>query len=328
MESNNQKLLSICIPTYNRDWCLKDLINVLKEQITGGLEKYVEVIFSDNCSVDNTRKLILEYAKENSYVKYYKNEENIGFGRNYLKSASYSSGVFTWVLGDDDLPADGAVKELIDVIQKRVEYDIILFNFIQKDISMKKTIRDFTALSGKTLEFKLSDDSEFVKYLEDAQYSSVLFSYISSYIFKTSSFSQASVKEKYKNHPFTHLFYLWAARKNRLNLFYLNKSLLFNRSGNDRISDNLYDVINVFLSGVEDLCDEFFLDNKILYNSVANVSKIFDGACSQKTILKSVKRLDKARFSNLISKVKKLNYPKIFILKMYLKRFYYHIFLP
>lgn len=328
MESNNQKLLSICIPTYNRDRFLKDLINVLKEQITGGLEKYVEVIFSDNCSVDNTRKLILEYAKENSYVKYYKNEENIGFGRNYLKSASYASGVFTWILGDDDLPADGAVEELIKVIQKRADDDIILFNFTQKDLYMRKSIKNFTALSGKTFEFKLSDDCELLDYLKDAQYSSILFSYISSYVFRSSSFSQASVKEKYKNHPFTHLFYLWAARKNRLNVFYLNKILLFNRSGNDRISDNLYDIVHVFLSGVVDLCDEFFLDNKILYNSVANVSKIFDGACSEKKILKSAKNLDNTRFSDLVNKVKKLNYPKIFILKLYLKRFYYHIFSP
>lgn len=328
MALNNQKLLSICIPTYNRDWCLKDLIKVLKEQITGGLENYVEVIFSDNCSVDDTRKLLSEYAKENSYVKYYKNEENIGFGRNYLKSASYASGVFTWILGDDDLPADGAVEELIKVIQKRADDDIILFNFTQKDLYMRKSIKNFTALSGKKFAFKLSDDCELLDYLKDAQYSSILFSYISSYVFRSSSFSQASVKEKYKNHPFTHLFYLWAARKNRLNVFYLNKVLLFNRSGNDRISDNLYDIVNVFLSGVVDLCDEFFLDNKILYNSVANVSKIFDGACSKKKILKSSKNLDNTRFLDLVNKVKKLNYPKIFILKLYLKRFYYHIFSP
>lgn len=328
MTPDNKKLLSICIPTYNRDWCLKDLIKVLKEQITDELENCVEVIFSDNCSVDNTRKLLTEYAKENSYVKYYRNEENIGFGRNYLKCASYASGIFTWILGDDDLPASDAVKELTDIIRKRRDDDIILFNFTQKDSEMVKSKKDFIALSGESREYKLSDDCELLNYLKNAQYSSVLFSYISSYIFRSSGFSQDNVKEKYKNHPFTHLFYLWAARKNRLNVFYLNRILLFNRSGNDRISDNLYDIVNVFLSGITDLCDEFFRNSSILYKAAADVSKNFDTACGKIFILKSVKYINNTQFFDLANKVRKLNYPKMFIFKMYLKRFYYHIFSP
>ena len=61
---------------------------------------------------------------------------------------------------------------------------------------------------------------------------------------------------------------------------------------------------------------------------ITKFSKIFDGACSEKKILKSAKNLDNTRFLDLVNKVKKLNYPKIFILKLYLKRFYYHIFSP
>ncbi len=323
MRKDARKLLSICIPTYNRDWCLKDLTKVLKEQISAGLEDYVEVIFSDNCSDDETQNLLRKFELENSYVKYYRNEKNIGFGRNFLKSASYASGEFTWILGDDDLPADGAVRELINVIKKRNNDDIILFNFTQKDVLMKKTIKNFYALLNEDDEYYLSDDNELFKYLNNAEYSSILFSYISCYIFRTLNFSADNVKEKYKDHPFTQMFYIWGSRDKRLNIFYLNKLLLLNRSGNDRISDNVYDVINVFLSGILDLCDEYFADKPVLYNAVINISKKFDGACREKFILKSVKYLDKNNFKSLINKLIRLNYPKKFILFIYLKKFYY-----
>lgn len=319
------KLLSICIPTYNRDWCLKELIKELKLQITDDLKDYVEVIFSDNFSNDDTQELIVQYEKSCSYVKYYRNTKNIGFAQNYLKVVSYASGLYTWVLGDDDLPAENAIRELLNEIKKREKIDIILFNFTQKDVYMKKVIKNYIAFADNESEFNLSNDSELFRYLNNANYSHVLFSYISSYIFKTSKFSSYDIKLVFQNHPFIHLFYMWQQRKKDLSLYYINKFLVINRSGNDRISNNLYDIADVFLSGIIDLCDNYFINNKKLYYSIADVSKRYDNACSLKFILRIIKYTNKDEFFDLMKKIKKLKYPKLFILFMYIKKFFYNL---
>lgn len=319
------KLLSICIPTYNRAWCLKELIKELKLQITDDLKDNVEVIFSDNCSSDDTRDLLIEYEKSSSYVKYNRNNQNIGFAQNYLKVVSYASGLYTWVLGDDDLPSKNAVKELLGEIKKREKIDIILFNFVQKDVHMQKLIKDYIAFVDKELEFNLSNDSELSQYLKNANYSHVLFSYISSYIFKTSKFSSYNIKKIYQNHPFIHLFYIWQQRNKDLRLYYTNKSLVINRSGNDRISENLYDVADVFLSGIIDLCDNYFINNKKLYYAIADVSKRYDNACSKKFILRTIKHTNQKKFLSLMKQVKKLKYSRLFILFMYIKKFLYNL---
>ena len=77
---------------------------------------------------------------------------------------------------------------MLGEIKKREKIDIILFNFVQKDVHMQKLIKDYIAFVDKELEFNLSNDSELSQYLKNANYSHVLFSYISSYIFKTSKF--------------------------------------------------------------------------------------------------------------------------------------------
>ena len=319
------KLLSICIPTYNRDWCLKELINELKSQITDDLMDSVEVIFSDNCSNDYTQNLLVQYQNSSSYVKYYRNDTNIGFAQNYLRVISYASGLYTWVLGDDDLPAENAVKDLLNEIKRREKIDIILFNFSQKDIYMKKNINGYIAFWDKELIFNLSNDRDMLRYLNNAKYSHVLFSYISSYIFKTSKFALYSVKENLRNHPFIHMFYIWQHRKRDLSVCYINKFLLLNRSGNDRISDNLYDIVNVFLSGIIDLCDEYFVSTPKLYYSISDVSKKYDNPCNMKFILRVIKNINQDKFIDLVKKIKKLKYPKLFILFMYLKYFIYNL---
>lgn len=319
------KLLSICIPTYNRAWCLTELIKELKLQITDDLKDNIEVIFSDNCSDDDTQELLLQYEKSSSYVKYYRNNYNIGFAQNYLKVVSYASGLYTWVLGDDDLPSENAVKELLCEIKKREKADIILFNFIQKDVCMKKVIKNYIAFADNELEFNLSNDNELFQYLNNSHYSHVILSYISSYIFKTSKFSSYNIKEVYQNHIFIHLFYLWQQRNKDLRLCYTNKFLLINRSGNDRISENLYDVTNVFLSGIIDLCDNYFINNKRLYYAIADVYKRYNNASSKKFILRTIKYTNKDEFFDLMKKIKKLKYPKLFILFMYIKKFFYSL---
>ncbi|MDB5259221.1 MAG: glycosyl transferase family 2 [Candidatus Taylorbacteria bacterium] len=114
----NAPLLSICIPTYKRAHCLKDCLNSIVSQFEDA-DAYakVEVIISDNASDDNTEDVVREFQAKYPNIKYYKNENNIGFDRNFLSVIEKSSGEFCLPIGDDDAFFPGSFSVLIHKIQ-------------------------------------------------------------------------------------------------------------------------------------------------------------------------------------------------------------------
>jgi abequosyltransferase len=56
-------LLSICIPTYNREKYLKSAIESVLSQADEKNRNLIEICISDNCSKDNTEKLVKTFAK-------------------------------------------------------------------------------------------------------------------------------------------------------------------------------------------------------------------------------------------------------------------------
>ena len=66
--------LSVAIPTYNGEYTILETIrSVDQEDIT-------EIVISDNCSTDNTETLIKNL--NNSKIRYFRNEQNLGFDQN------------------------------------------------------------------------------------------------------------------------------------------------------------------------------------------------------------------------------------------------------
>lgn len=114
---NNEKepLLSICIPTYNRQTKLQKCLAAIFGQ--DGL-KDVEIIISDNASEDETESLCLELAKKHSEVFYFRQKENVGPDRNFDFCMQKARGRYLMLLGDDDLLMPGTVRLLLENIQK------------------------------------------------------------------------------------------------------------------------------------------------------------------------------------------------------------------
>ena len=111
-------LLSICIPTYNRERCLKDCLGSIVGQFNDpGVLDQVEVVISDNASKDNTQVLVEGYQKKYANIKYFRNAENIGFDRNLLNVVEKSSGEFCLTIGDDDALFPGSLAKIIQKIK-------------------------------------------------------------------------------------------------------------------------------------------------------------------------------------------------------------------
>jgi glycosyltransferase involved in cell wall biosynthesis len=120
----NKILLNIGIPTCNRARFLENLLNNILPQAVK-TEGEVKICISDNGSTDNTEQIVAKFRdKFPGLVNYNKNPKNLGFDRNILKVMEMSQGEFVWLLGDDDLTADGALEEVINFIKKNKREEI------------------------------------------------------------------------------------------------------------------------------------------------------------------------------------------------------------
>jgi glycosyltransferase involved in cell wall biosynthesis len=91
--------VSVLIPTYNYGRYLEEALSSVLNQTFSDFE----VVIVDNCSTDNTRKVVSAYESD-PRVHYYRNDSNIGMVPNFNKSLSYAKGEYIkFLLADDRL---------------------------------------------------------------------------------------------------------------------------------------------------------------------------------------------------------------------------------
>ncbi len=101
--------LTIAIPTFNRSNYLDQCLFTLRGQ--GKIMSDVEVIVCDNASTDNIKEIVELHNKSTHRIRYIRNDENIGFDRNYIRCLKEARGERLWVLGDDDALMPGAIDK-------------------------------------------------------------------------------------------------------------------------------------------------------------------------------------------------------------------------
>ena len=110
--------LTIAIPTYNR--C--DLLHRTLESVMTQWSDCIEVIVSDNASTDGTEAMMEEYSQEKK-VRYFRNPENLGMDKNFLKCLQLARGEYIHLLSDDDILLPGAVAKILSLIEsERPDY--------------------------------------------------------------------------------------------------------------------------------------------------------------------------------------------------------------
>jgi len=112
------KLLTISIPTWNRELLLKELLFDLTQQITQfSLEDSIEILISDNNSEDNTWQLINDYQSKFNFISSNRNLSNVGAKSNVLKSMELAHSEFVLFLGDDDRIRKDCLPELLSILK-------------------------------------------------------------------------------------------------------------------------------------------------------------------------------------------------------------------
>ena len=95
----NQKLLSICIASFNR---AKAIENLIQEIIDFDLNGQIEIIVIDDCSPDNTLDAISKFMSFEN-VTVLRNSTNLGRARTQLKYFNLCKTEYLVELPDDEM---------------------------------------------------------------------------------------------------------------------------------------------------------------------------------------------------------------------------------
>ena len=125
-------LLSIIIPTYNRDQYLYKLVRQwIKEIDTLNLNDLICIKIADNSSTDRTKgfleELHLQAIKNKVTFDYFINQKNIGLGGSLAKLINSVDSVYTWTMGDDDSLNFWAIKSIVEFLED-LNHDIVFLN--------------------------------------------------------------------------------------------------------------------------------------------------------------------------------------------------------
>lgn len=226
-------ILSVCIPTYNRDiyldTAIESIVNQVKEH---KLSDKVEICISDNSSTDKTDEIVSKWLNSDDIkIVYHKNEKNEGADRNFLKAVDISSGSFCWFLSSDDLAIESSIDIIINNILK-YNYDIYLYprkNFttdVQESYIEKWLNEEF-----------IVDADNIASYISNLNKLGGVFSYISSIVFNRLKWNESIMRnheniERFIGSQYIHTFVLLGMLKNGCVMKSTNTPIVYNRVGN------------------------------------------------------------------------------------------------
>lgn len=104
-----QPKVSVLIPVYNRP---DEIVRAVRSALAQ-THQNLEVIVSDNASTDSTWSVVQGLAAEDSRVKAFQNETNLGPTRNWIAALARCTGEYAKVLWSDDWIDSTCVEELL-----------------------------------------------------------------------------------------------------------------------------------------------------------------------------------------------------------------------
>jgi glycosyltransferase involved in cell wall biosynthesis len=104
-------LLTISIPTFNRDEYLRRQLARLTPQVQGRQD--VEILICDNGSSPATSNVVSEAQARSKCVRYFRHKRNVGLDLNVYTAYQQARGKYVWFLADDDMADEAAVAKIL-----------------------------------------------------------------------------------------------------------------------------------------------------------------------------------------------------------------------
>lgn len=251
------RILSICIPTYNRVDFLKQSV----ESIICSIEfsnADVEIVISDNCSSDNTENYCKYLTQKYSFIKYFRNDENV-VELNFYFCIQRATSKFVWVFGDDDLISNNAISEVLNYITKG--HNLLILNYSIYDEKVENILKkNYLSISQNQV---INNHDELLMRLN------LKLGFISCVIFQRADYLKMSLEiyDRYRTYGFAFLYGLLNAVYKNTNAIIITNELLKQR-GIDTPA-NIFWWYNCFVEGS---CKIFHELQLIGYNKISIIT--------------------------------------------------------
>lgn len=114
---------SIVITTYNGSKYLIELLDSIRNQTV----RPMEVIILDDCSSDNTHRIVTDYIKQYSleHWKFIVNEHNKGWKENFFQGFSLANGTFIFPCDQDDIWESNKCETMLKVMTDHPDISVL-----------------------------------------------------------------------------------------------------------------------------------------------------------------------------------------------------------
>jgi len=109
---SNQDLVSVIIPIYNAEKYLEEAISSVQSQTYSNLE----IICVDDCSTDDSLKILNDLNRDDNRIKILRNGSNKGIAHSLNKAISHSSGDIIVRMDADDVSLPERVESQVDYL--------------------------------------------------------------------------------------------------------------------------------------------------------------------------------------------------------------------
>lgn len=123
MDNNKKPLVSICCITYNHERFISQCLDGF---LTQNVDFLFEIVISDDCSTDNTKKIIDTYiSKYPAIFKDVSPSKNLGSTKNFYHVLEKASGKYiAYCEGDDYWIDENKLQMQVDFLETNPEYGI------------------------------------------------------------------------------------------------------------------------------------------------------------------------------------------------------------
>lgn len=146
--------ISVVVTTYKRPHMVRDLIlSYLGQSYANS-----ELVIIDDCVEDmETPKMVEEFLKKDTRIRFIKNSINLGYSRNFLKSLLEARGKYIVTLGDDDILLDkNTLGKYVEIFNRCPNVGFIYSNILQFNQSYEMDYA-YTHFAKSTLFDSLPD---------------------------------------------------------------------------------------------------------------------------------------------------------------------------
>ncbi len=114
-------LVSICLPVYNAESFLPQCL----ESIEAQTYRPIELIAVDDCSKDNSLKILKEFSAGRPWVKVFQNPQNLGVSPTFNYAVAQSTGKYIARMDADDIMLPKRLKLQVQYLRKHPHTVII-----------------------------------------------------------------------------------------------------------------------------------------------------------------------------------------------------------